>query len=206
MSDIDAAVEALLAGRAVVIPTDTVYGIAVIPSDQDAVASVFKIKGRSRDKGLPVLVASVEQLEGIVVPNPRAKALAKRFWPGPLTMILPAAKGFDADLGGLGDGTVAVRVPALDITRELLEKTGPLAVTSANLSGVWAATTVAEARAAVGHAIDVFLDAGKCDGATSTIVSLVGETKKLRKGPITDEDIEDALGGADPGAEKIDLF
>ncbi len=206
MSNIEAAVEALLAGRPAVIPTDTVYGIAVIPSRPDAVASVFKIKGRSRDKGLPVLVSSVEQLEGIVVPNPRAKALAKRFWPGPLTMILPAAKGFDVDLGGLGDGTVAVRVPALDITRELLEKTGPLAVTSANLSGMWAATTVAEARAAVGHEIDVFLDAGKCDGATSTIVSLVGEIKKLRKGPITYEEIEEALEGDEPKEERISLF
>ncbi len=206
MSTIDEAVEALLGGGAAVIPTDTVYGIAALPSKPEGIASVFDIKGRSRDKGLPVLAASVDQLEGIVIPNDRAKALAKRFWPGPLTLILPAAKGFDADLGGLGDGTVAVRVPALDITRELLTKTGPLAVTSANLSGMWAATTVAEARVAVGHAIKVFLDAGKCDGVASTIISLVGDTKKLRKGPITDQDIEDALNEDDSGAEKISLF
>lgn len=204
MNDISVVVAELRSGKPVVIPTDTVYGIAVLPSDPEAVAAVFNIKSRSRDKALPVLAASVADLEPIVKLDDRARILAERFWPGPLTLVLPEADGFDADLGGSRDGTVAVRVPALDLTREVLAQTGPLAVTSANLSGMWAATTVAEARAAVGHAIGVFLDGGQCEGATSTIFSLAGETCLFRKGPVAEEDIKAAL--AEDRTETIELF
>lgn len=188
MSTLQETADALSRGELAVIPTDTVYGVAAHLQNQAAVDGLFAAKGRPRDNPLPVLVASAADLEGIAVPDERAVRLARRFWPGPLTIVLPRDPHFTIDLGGRGD-TVAVRVPALDAARELLAKTGPLAVTSANITGGWAAATVAEARAALGHAVSVFLDAGRAEGRPSTILSLTGTPQVLREGALPSEEV-----------------
>lgn len=190
---IERAVEQLQGGAVVVMPTDTVYGLAARPDLPDTLDSIFYLKRRPDHKALPVLGATVDALGDIAVLDTSALALAERFWPGPLTLVLPRAPGFDHELGVPADPTVAVRVPAHDIALTLLERTGPLAVTSANLSGEAPATTVAEARAAFGAAIDVYLDGGTCNGGASTLVSLVDELSVLRPGPITEDEIRQTL-------------
>jgi L-threonylcarbamoyladenylate synthase len=193
------AVEALLAGHVVVIPTDTVYGIAALPEIPAAVQAVFRAKGRTEDKPLPVLAAAADDLTEVVVLDARVHKLAERFWPGPLTLVLPRASGFTHDIGGGGNvggderATVAVRVPDHAVALELLQATGPLAVTSANLSGHSPATTMAAARAAFRDVVEVGVDGGTCDGLPSSVVSLVRDPELLRAGPITIGDIKKAF-------------
>lgn len=169
------------------IPTDTVYGLAASLHEPSGVAAIFQAKGRSPDKPLPVLGTGVEQLSSIATFDDRATRLAARFWPGPLTLILPRAEGFDVDLGGDETRTVGVRVPKEPRALELLRITGPLAVTSANRSGEAEATTVEEARAALSESVTVYLDGGRCVGTPSTIVYLAGERRLLREGPVPSE-------------------
>jgi tRNA threonylcarbamoyl adenosine modification protein (Sua5/YciO/YrdC/YwlC family) len=185
--DLDAAVAALDGGSVAVIPTETVYGIAAAARYSTAVEAIFELKGRDRSKALPVLAATTEALREVVSFDARAERIAERFWPGPLTLVLPRATSFDVDLGGDDPATVAVRVPAHDLTRALLERTGPLAVTSANHSGNAPATTIDEARAVFGDEVVAYVDAGRCDGTPSTVVSLVGEPRVLRSGGLDPE-------------------
>lgn len=189
MSVIDEAIVALRLGKLIVIPTDTVYGVAALPELPDAIAALFEAKGRSEDKPIPVLGASVEDLERVVVFNDHARKLAARYWPGPVTLILPRSEGFTADLGGTRKDTIAVRVPKEPRAIELLKRTGPLAVTSANASGDREATTIEEARAALGSGVALYVDGGRCAGKPSTIVFLAGERRVLREGAISDEEI-----------------
>jgi L-threonylcarbamoyladenylate synthase len=197
-----AALQALDSGRPVVMPTDTVYGVAARTDRPAALTAIFRLKGRPTDKALPVLAASADDLAGIVSLDERARTLGARFWPGPLTLVLPRAEGFDADLGGEGS-TVAVRVPSCEVALQLLSAAGPLAVTSANHSGSAPAATVDEARRAFGSAVPVYLDAGRKGGRPSSVVSLGTGTgteglgadpKLLRDGPIALADVLDALG------------
>ena len=185
MNAFDAALEALRTGRLVVVPTDTVYGVAAVPSDPAAVRKLFDVKGRPHEKGLPVLGRALSDLRDVAVFDERAERLASALWPGPLTLVLPRAAGFDHDLGGPGDGSIAVRVPAATLTRELLGRSGPLAVTSANSSGTPSANTVEQARAALGDAVAVYLDGGPGGGRESTVVSLLGEPQVLREGALS---------------------
>ena len=182
--DLEAALGALNEGRLVVMPTDTVYGLAARPDRPSAVEAIFSLKGRPRAKPLPVLAAGVEELAAIVVLDERVRRLAARFWPGPLTVVVPRAPGFDTDLGGSGD-TLGVRVPASDLALGLLRVGGPLAVTSANRSGEAPPATAQEARRALGDSVSVYLDAGRVGGEASTVVSLAGEPELLRAGPIS---------------------
>jgi tRNA threonylcarbamoyl adenosine modification protein (Sua5/YciO/YrdC/YwlC family) len=184
VSTIEEAAEALLAGHLVVIPTDTVYGIAARLDRPEAISAIFAAKDRPPDKPIPVLGSSSEQLGSVARFDDRARTLAGRFWPGPLTMILPRAEGFEVDLGGNESRTVGVRVPKEPRCLDLLRTTGPLAVTSANLSGGKDATTIAEARDALGDTVDVYVDGGRCVGVPSTIVFLAGERRLLREGTI----------------------
>jgi L-threonylcarbamoyladenylate synthase len=177
VAGIDEAVAAVRDGEIVVIPTDTVYGVGARP---DAATSIFDLKNRPRDKALPVLGAGVAQLDEIADLDDRARALAEEHWPGPLTLVVRRNPGFTADLGGTAPETVAVRVPAHPVALELLETTGPLAVTSANVSGEPPATTYEDACALAPGL--VCLDGGTCDGVPSTVLSLVGEPKVLRPG------------------------
>jgi L-threonylcarbamoyladenylate synthase len=197
--------EELDAGRLVVIPTDTVYGIAARPDDPAAIAAVFAVKERPSDKPLPILAATPSDLDQIALLGDLARRAA-RHWPGPLTLVVPRAPGFDFDLGGAPGGGaesrgggaesqgVAVRVPACEVALELLRASGPLAVTSANLSGDRPATTVSEARAALGAKVRAYLDGGVCAGRPSTVVSLVGDIELLRAGPIPFRQLVQELG------------
>lgn len=181
MSALDEVLAELDAGRAVVVPTDTVYGLAASLRAPGGVSELFRLKGRPRSKAIPVLGHDAQALEAIAAFDERARAAA-RLWPGPLTIVLQRAPGFDGDLGGTGS-TVAVRVPAHPIARELLTVAGPLAVTSANLSGEPPLTTAAEAEEVFGAAVTA-LDGGTCDGAPSTVLDLTGEPRILREGAL----------------------
>lgn len=178
------AAAAVRAGALAIVPTDTVYGLGALPQ---AAVAIFDAKRRPRDKALPVLAADAAQLRGVGALDERALVLADRAWPGPLTLVVVRAPGFTADLGGSGDGTVAVRVPAHGVALELLRATGPLAVSSANVSGEAPATTAAAACALAPDA--VCLDGGTCDGAPSTVVKLVGEPEVLREGALSAEEV-----------------
>lgn len=178
------AVDALRRGEVVVIPTDTVYGVAVAASVPGATARLFEVKARPSDVALPVLVADEAQARDIVVVSTRAAALMAAHWPGGLTIVLPRRPGFDADLGGTDPTTVGVRVPDHDVPRRLAQQVGPLVTTSANLHGQPTPPTAAEVRAALG--VDVVVDGGRCDGAPSTVVRVDGDSVVvLRQGSVT---------------------
>ena len=193
MSDLKAAIEALEQGLLVVMPTDTVYGIAARPDLPAGVGAIFEAKGRPTEKALPVLGHDYGALTAVARLDDRAAKLAERFWPGPLTVVVPRAEGFDHDLGGVQDGTVAVRVPASELARTLLAATGPLAVTSANLSGSSPAQTVDEAKAAFGDRVAVYLDDGPSGVEPSTVISLVGDPTILREGAAPSADVLGSL-------------
>ncbi|MFN2389026.1 MAG: L-threonylcarbamoyladenylate synthase [Actinomycetota bacterium] len=192
MNDIARAATALRRGELVIVPTDTVYGLAALPAHAAALQRVFAVKGRPAHRALPVLGAGEDQLEEVVRFNAAARALGRRFWPGPLTMVLPTRAGFDAPLGGPRD-TTAVRVPRSEITLELLRAVGPLAVTSANRSGEPAATTADDARRALGADVEHVLDAGPADGVESTIVALTGAPEILRAGALSADEVLQTL-------------
>lgn len=181
MDELDAALAALGRGEPIIFPTDTVYGIAAQPTIRSAVEAIFAAKGRPEGKPLPVLGATVDDLARVVALDRRARRLADRYWPGPLTLVLRRAPGFTAWLGDDGD-SVAVRVPASERALELLARAGPLAVTSANRTGEPPAATVEEARAALGDAVAVFVDGGRLSGTASTVVSLLETPRVLREG------------------------
>lgn len=172
-----AAVDAIEAGDLVVLPTDTVYGIAADAFKADAVQRLLDAKGRGRDMPPPVLISVVESLDALATDVPEAgRKLCEAFWPGPLTVICHAQGSLMWDLGDT-QGTVALRVPDHENTRELLSRTGPLAVSSANLSGQPAALDVYDAEAQLRDSVAVYLDGGTATlGEPSTIVDLTGDT------------------------------
>lgn len=185
------AVGALLRGELVVMPTDTVYGLAADPFDKAAVDRLLTAKGRGREKPSGVLIGTWDQLDLVVAPlAPVARALAEHFWPGALSLVVPQAEDLGWDLGETG-GTVMVRMPADPVARELLTLAGPLAVSSANLHGEPAATTAEEARRQLGTRAAVYVDSGPAAiGTPSTIVRCVGDSYEvLRLGAVTVEEI-----------------
>jgi tRNA threonylcarbamoyl adenosine modification protein (Sua5/YciO/YrdC/YwlC family) len=177
--DVRGVAAALRHGAVAILPTDTVYGVGALP---DEARRVFELKRRPLEKALPVLGADVDDLRRVGELDDVALALAERAWPGPLTLVVPRAAGFTADLGGTDAGTVAVRVPQHPLALEVLRLTGPLAVTSANISGEAPATTCAAARELWPGT--PCLDGGVCDGRPSTVVTVVGEPKVLREGEL----------------------
>jgi L-threonylcarbamoyladenylate synthase len=192
---LDAAAEALGAGRLVLLPTDTVYGVAADAFSPDAVTALLAAKNRGRGMPVPVLIGEASTLAGLVLRTPpAATALAQAFWPGGLTLVLEHAPSLAWDLGD-AEGTVAVRLPADELTRDLLRRTGPLAVSSANRSGRPAATTADEAAAQLGEHAAVVLDGGpRADSAASTIVDCTGPTPRvLRVGAIPVDRLRDAV-------------
>ncbi len=159
-------------GRLVVIPTDTVYGVAADAFNATAVQSLLDAKGRGRQSPPPVLIGGIETLSALAETiTPEMTKLAEAFWPGGLTIVVPARPTLTWDLGDT-NGTVAVRMPDNAIALELLSETGPLAVSSANRTGEPAALTAAEAEAQLGDSIDVYLDGGAASDnrSGSTIV------------------------------------
>src|SRR5690242_14577892 len=198
-------------GELVVIPTDTVYGVAADAFSPAAVQRLLDAKGRGRQSPPPVLVPGIPTLAALAesVP-PEVDALVKAFWPGGLTIVLPAAPSLVWDLGETR-GTVALRMPQDTIALELLSETGPLAVSSANLTGRPAARTAVEAEAMLGDSISVYLDGGEAGASyervegkdsSSTIVdatalaSGAGKLRILRHGVLSSARLREVVGDA----------
>ncbi|MCZ8377247.1 L-threonylcarbamoyladenylate synthase [Mycobacterium sp. CPCC 205372] len=193
---ISAAVSALKGGGLVVLPTDTVYGIGANAFDSSAVAALLAAKGRGRDMPVPVLVGSWHTIDGLVYSVPRtARELIRAFWPGALSLVVRQAPSLAWDLGD-ADGTVMLRMPLHPVAIDLLREVGPMAVSSANISGSPAAVTAADARAQLGDKVEVYLDAGpSAQQAASTIVDLTGAHPRiLRVGPVSAESVAEVLG------------
>lgn len=183
---IGAAQRALAAGKLVVMPTDTVYGLAADAFTPEAVGALLDAKGRGRDMPVPVLVGSVETLGGVAITSDAVDALVREFWPGGLTVICRQQPSLRWDLGDV-HGTVAIRMPAHEIALEVLRETGPLAVSSANVSGTAPAETARDAREQLGGAVRVYLEYGPIPegGVASTIVDAAAEVPQvLREGVI----------------------
>jgi len=182
---ITAAVDALRLGEIVGVPTDTLYGLAADPFREDALDAIFELKGRPDHKPLAILVASVEQGMTLASFSDRAIELAEQHWPGALTLVLPRLDTAPDWLGNRGRRTVGLRCPDHPIALELLEVTGPLAVTSANLSGHEAVVDHAEAQALFGDAVAVYLEGRAVGGQASTIIDLTEPAPlTLRPGPV----------------------
>jgi L-threonylcarbamoyladenylate synthase len=199
----DAVAEAaavLQRGSLLIYPTDTLYALGGRALDPEAVARVRRAKAREAGKPLPLVAADAEQVRSLCASWPgAAQRLAERFWPGPLTLALPAAGIVPAEVIA-GGPTVAVRVPGRSLTRALCAAAGPLVSTSANLAGETPPVTCADAVAGVGEAAALALDAGPGQPLGSTIVDLSGAMPRLvRAGPIAWEDVLTILLSAPPG-------
>jgi len=195
----------LRGGKLVAFPTETVYGLGADARDGRAVARIFEIKGRPSFNPVIVHVASAQAAESLVKMDDRTRAVAARFWPGPLTLILPRRDGCPvSELCSAGLPTLAVRAPAHPAAQRLLKECGaPLAAPSANKSGTVSATTPAYVAQSFGDEVDMILAAGPCAiGLESTVLDLSGaEPVILRPGAVTAEDLVPVLGavGLDSG-------
>ena len=192
---IESATNRISYGELVVLPTDTVYGVGADAFDSHAVADLLAAKGRGRDMPVPVLVGSWNTIQGLVTHvDERTSKLIEAFWPGGLTLVVEHAPSLSWDLGD-ARGTVAVRMPLHPVAIELLEATGPLAVSSANVSGQPPALTAQDARDQLGDSVAVYLDGGPAvTGVASTIVDVTGEVPKvLRAGAISLDDLREVV-------------
>jgi len=190
------AAELLTAGRLVAFPTDTVYGIGAPAFYADAVASIYTAKARPPEKAIPVLIADESELSCIAAFVPDcARVLIARFWPGALTLVLPRRPDVPSIVSS--DATVAVRIPDLDLARALMRLTGPLAATSANLSGQPNPVTAADVMEQLGGRIAAVLDGGPCPGGLpSTIVNcLTRPPLVLREGGVTVAALREVVPG-----------
>ncbi len=199
---IAAAAEMLRAGALVALPTETVYGLAARADSAQAVAAIYRAKGRPDFNPLIVHVASLDQAKQLAVMDDRARALAGAFWPGALTMVLPLRSGARiAPAVTAGLPTIALRCPAHPVMRAVLEQSGlALAAPSANRSGGISPTRADHVAASLGGKVGLILDGGACAaGIESTIVALreAGGWQVLRPGPITTAQISTVLGGED---------
>jgi L-threonylcarbamoyladenylate synthase len=195
------AADALRSGQLVVLPTDTVYGVAADAFSLQGTARIFEAKGADRSAPLAVLVRSPKQLTGLTTRvSEVADRLVAAYWPGPLTLVIPSEPNLRWDLGA-ADGTVGVRMPLDDVTLEVIRAVGPLAVSAANRSGQPAPTTAAEAAEALGDLVALVLDDGPRQATIhSTIVDLTRrEPVVLRPGALPgDEVLAVARGEVDP--------
>ncbi len=182
---VEAAASELRNGRIVGVPTDTLYGLAADPYRQDALEAIFVLKGRPQVKPLAILVASIEQAIDLAMFTDSALDLADAHWPGALTLVVPRLDATPTWLGHRERGTLGLRCPDHRVALELLEATGPLAVTSANVSDQAAALNDDEARALFGDAVAVYLEGESPGGVASTIIDLTEpDPLVLRQGPI----------------------
>lgn len=183
-----------------VIPTDTVYGLAADAFNASAVLKLVEAKGRTLASPPPVLIPGIPTLDALAenVPD-EVRALVAKYWPGALTVILPAQSSLAWDLGETR-GTVALRMPSNKIALELLSETGPLAVSSANLTGKPPATTAQEAEGMLGESVAIYLDGGAGGTVASTIVDATGlltpdgKLRIVREGVISAADIRELVG------------
>ena len=190
------AARAVRAGQLVVLPTDTVYGLGCDAFSSTAVRALLAAKNRGPDMPVPVLVGSWSTIDGLVMSVPTAaRDLIEAFWPGGLSLVLPHAPSLAWDLGAT-KGTVMLRMPLHPVALELLRDVGPMAVSSANISGSPPATTAAEAQEQLGDKVTTYLDGGPSgDPVASTIVDLTGDQPRiLREGAVTTEALATVLG------------
>jgi len=184
------ALEILRSGGLVAFPTDTVYGLGALAFNQQAIESIYRAKDRPIEKAIPILLGDVTDLDQVADSVPAlARRLAARFWPGPLTVVVP--KRVDLPPAVSATSTVGVRIPDHEAARALLRLAGPLAVTSANLSGRQSPRTTGEVILQLGGRIPLILDGGETPGGiSSTVVDVTGpEPVILRAGPVTLEQI-----------------
>ena len=182
----------------IAFPTDTVYGIGVSAFNEDAIVKIYQVKERSKLKAIPILISDADQLNQItsnIIPT--TNQIVNCFWPGALTLILPIHPELPGNLSS--GNSIGVRVPDHDLVRELLRITGPLAVTSANLSGKASALTAEEVQVQLGERIDLILDGGRVPGGVASTVLDCNEDefRILREGPISWEDIHLKLNPAE---------
>lgn len=193
---VSTAAEAIFRGECVVMPTDTVYGIAADAFNPTAVAQLLEAKGRGRDMPPPVLIPSRQTVDGLAMSVPSyAGRLMDAFWPGGLTLVFRAQQSLAWDLGDT-NGTVGLRMPDDEIALALLESTGPLAVSSANRTGKPSATTVTEAGFMLGHYVDIYLDGGERGADTSSTIldCTKADPVVLREGTISNDQLQKVLG------------
>lgn len=208
-SGLSLAVAALKRGAVIGMPTETVYGLAADASDPKAVAAIYAVKARPSFNPLISHVPSIEMARREGVMDARAEALAEAFWPGPLTLVVPAAeRGHTCELARAGLSTLALRVPEHPLALSLLASfDGPLSAPSANPSGRLSPTCAAEVAAELGEAVELVLDGGACRaGIESTIIAVTGDSPAmlLRPGAIAREDIEAIVGPlSKPAAANI---
>jgi L-threonylcarbamoyladenylate synthase len=191
-----AAARAVRAGRLVVLPTDTVYGIGCDAFNASAVRSLLEAKKRGPDMPVPVLVGSWSTIDGLVLGVPKAaRDLIEAFWPGGLSLVLPHAPSLNWDLGST-KGTVMLRMPLHPVALELLRDVGPMAVSSANVSGSPPAASASEAEAQLGDSVAVYLDGGPSgEPIASTIVDLTADIPRvLREGAVSTGAVAEVLG------------
>jgi L-threonylcarbamoyladenylate synthase len=201
---LSAALAALRAGGLVILPTETVYGLAADAADPRAVARIYEAKGRPAFNPLIAHVDGLAMARRLGVVDARAERLAQAFWPGPLTLVLPAAAGGAVcDLARAGLDTVALRAPSHPLAQALIAAFGgPVVAPSANRSGRPSPTTFADALEETGASAAAALDGGPCAvGLESTVVGVVGEARLLRPGAVTRDQIEALIG---PLAEAED--
>ena len=193
---ITSAAAAVKNGGLVVLPTDTVYGVGADAFNSAAVAALLAAKGRGRDMPVPVLVGSWHTIDGLAMSvSTSMRTLVRAFWPGALSLVVRQAPSVQWDLGD-ARGTVMLRMPLHPVAIELLREVGPMAVSSANISGRPPAVNAGDARQQLGDLVDVYLDGGQAaQQAASTILDLTSpEPRILRSGPVSAERIAEVLG------------
>jgi L-threonylcarbamoyladenylate synthase len=192
-----AAAAVLCQGGIIVVPTDTVYGLAARPDDETAVTAVYRAKGRPDGMHLPVLAASLDQVRALGVEfGDDAARLAALWWPGPLTLAFGFARDSERPTWLAGRVEVAVRIPDHEFLRALLTSTGPLVVTSANHHGDPTHRTAGDAAASLGASVDLIVDGGRLAEVPSTLVNVRGtEPVVEREGAISREEVATALAG-----------
>ncbi len=194
MSDLETVVAALRGGQVVLLATDTVYGLAVMATDSDALAALFALKQRPVDASVAVLVADTAQAARYVDLGSSGRALARQFWPGALTIV--ANRIDDGEVAAGTGSTLGVRCPDDDFVRSVAAAVGPVAASSANLHGQPTPTSCVDA-AEIFDTVEVVIDGGVRQGAASSVVSVMdGTVELLRGGPVSMKDIEAALTAA----------
>jgi L-threonylcarbamoyladenylate synthase len=196
---VEAAAQALARGGVVVFPTETVYGIGARPDDRAATERVFSAKRRPAGLNLPVLAASAEEALALAEPDPRAEAMARAFWPGPLTVVLRRSTRSRPWYLGEREDTVGLRVPDHRVALAVLRAFGPVATTSANLSGRPPLRSRDDLLSTFGEAVEVYLlvapGAMPPSELPSTVVDLTGEAPRvLRPGPVAPDRLAEVLG------------
>ena len=195
-TDVEKAIQVIKAGGVIAYPTETVYGLGASVFNDNAIRRIYRIKKRLATKGLLVATSNIDQIETISFINKTAKKIIENFLPGPLTIILFKKEIISNELTGNKD-TIGIRIPDNKFALEIIEKTGPITSTSANISNKPPAKNALDVREQLGDSVDYIFDGGECkSGLPSTILDISDENlpRILRKGNIEKETLENFLG------------